>query len=454
MRLLSVLLFLPLTAFAASNAVYTNLQPDEFMTRWLVLQPIPTTESQQKEAFAADQLDAQTIHPAPGAKQSIGGKELAWTLLESDDDTVNLQPSDYSIAYAWAEIDMPETTKALFGLGSDDGIKVWLNGKLVYQHWASRSTNPDDDIAPVEFHRGANQLLLKIQNIKGDWSFACRMMGPGSRADKLISSAFDVGSDQVKTLLDTGLVDVNAIESEMGISAVHAARLVGNTDLVDYLVSRGADLKIGLPVPEKLVGVLMDDAIDDDEPGAAILVARGGKILFEKGYGLADVERHIPITPQTCFHIGSITKQFISAAILKLQEQGQLSVTDKLAKYLPDFPRAAEITLYQLLTHTSGLPSYTERKGFKEEEAVSQPITLGDLIQLFRDDPFKFDPGKDSFYSNSGYTLLAAVIGKVTGGSYADYLRENFFEPLGMRSTSASSWRRAGGQRSSRLHGS
>jgi CubicO group peptidase (beta-lactamase class C family) len=99
-------------------------------------------------------------------------------------------------------------------------------------------------------------------------------------------------------------------------------------------------------------------------PGVAVLVAREGQILFQGGYGLADIEKQTPITPETKFRIGSVTKQFIAASIMKLAEQGKLAITDPLAKYFPDVPNAKEITLRHLLTHTSGLHSYTDRPEF------------------------------------------------------------------------------------------
>lgn len=170
-----------------------------------------------------------------------------------------------------------------------------------------------------------------------------------------------------------------------------------------------------------------------DKPGLAVLVAQHGKVLLEKGYGLADVESRVAITSGTRFRIGSITKPFTAAAILKLQEQGKLRVEDTLAKFIPDWPRGAEVTLYHLLTHTSGISNYTAKPTFSAN--VTQGIALDDLIRSFRDDPYDFAPGTQFRYDNSGYVLLGFVVEKASGLSYADYLHREFFEPLAMKDT-------------------
>jgi len=128
-----------------------------------------------------------------------------------------------------------------------------------------------------------------------------------------------------------------------------------------------------------------------DGPGVVILVARDGKILFSHGYGLADREKQIPATPETPFRIGSVTKQFTSAAILHLQQEGKLSIDDSLAKYFPKYPGGSQITLRQLLTHTSGLHNYTAHPDFFAR--VVHPISPADLVAWFQDDPPDFPPG-------------------------------------------------------------
>jgi len=168
-------------------------------------------------------------------------------------------------------------------------------------------------------------------------------------------------------------------------------------------------------------------------PGGEVLVARGGRIIFEKGYGCAQMESRTPFTDHTRFRIGSLTKQFTSAAIFKLAEDGKLGVDDHLSKLIPDWPRGDEVTLRHLLTHTSGIHNFTAKPGFYEH--VTDPISMEALIASFENDPYDFNPGEKYSYCNSGYVLLGHIVEKVSGQSYSEYLREAFFEPLGMKNT-------------------
>jgi CubicO group peptidase (beta-lactamase class C family) len=168
-------------------------------------------------------------------------------------------------------------------------------------------------------------------------------------------------------------------------------------------------------------------------PGAAILVSQGGEILLKKAYGFADIGNRIPVTTVTKFRIGSITKQFIAAAILKLQEEGKIIVTDKLSKFIPDFPRGEEVTIHHLLTHTSGIPSFTSQEGFLRLAVIH--ATEEEMLDTIKSDQYDFNPGEKFSYNNSGYYLLGTIIGKITGKFYGDYLREVFFGPLGMKNT-------------------
>jgi CubicO group peptidase (beta-lactamase class C family) len=168
------------------------------------------------------------------------------------------------------------------------------------------------------------------------------------------------------------------------------------------------------------------------EPGAAVLVAKGGQILLRKGYGLANLELGVPIQPDMVFEVGSLTKQFTSAAILLLQERGKLSVTDDVTKYLPDYPtHGQKITLDHLLTHLSGVPDYTSLPEWMPR--VREDLTVQQIIDLFKDKPLDFSPGEKWSYSNSGYILLGAVIEKASGKSYEDFVEQEIFAPLGMK---------------------
>ena len=184
--------------------------------------------------------------------------------------------------------------------------------------------------------------------------------------------------------------------------------------------------------PSEKADALLAGLVETNDPGLAVLVAQGGKILFEKGYGLADLEHAVPVIPQTAFRIASITKQFTASAVLKLQEQVKLSIDDKLSKYIPDFPRGDEVTLRQLLTHTSGIHNYNDDPEFFDPATND---TTEAIIETMKKEPYNFDPGTKWSYDNSGYVLLGYIVEKVSGQGYGDFLRENFFQPLGMTNT-------------------
>jgi CubicO group peptidase (beta-lactamase class C family) len=164
----------------------------------------------------------------------------------------------------------------------------------------------------------------------------------------------------------------------------------------------------------------------------SVLVARGDQVLFSKGYGSANLEWGIPNSPSTKFRLGSVTKQFTAASILLLEERGKLNVNDPVKKYLPDAPAAWDkITIFHLLTHTSGIPNFT---GFSDYAKLEPFATTAEkLVARFRDKPLDFEPGEKWSYSNSGYVLLTYLIEKISGGSYEKFVQGNIFTPLGMK---------------------
>ncbi|HEX6171295.1 MAG TPA: serine hydrolase domain-containing protein [Chitinophagaceae bacterium] len=161
------------------------------------------------------------------------------------------------------------------------------------------------------------------------------------------------------------------------------------------------------------------------------LVAKNGTILLNKGYGYRNAADKVANNEQTIFQLGSITKQFTSAVILKLQEEKKLSVSDKLSKYFPGYPKGDSVTIEQLLTHTSGIYSYTSDPNFMKNE-VTKPASREMMMALFRDKPFDFPPGTSWNYSNSGYSLLGYIIEAVTKKPYEQAVRKYIFTPLGM----------------------
>ena len=170
----------------------------------------------------------------------------------------------------------------------------------------------------------------------------------------------------------------------------------------------------------------------------SVLVAKDGQVLFTAAYGLANLESSRKNTTKTRFHLGSLSKQFTAAAILKLESEGRLSTNDPISKFLPDYPKPQgdTVTIHHLLNHTSGIPSLGQRGGIPDPADRSKPVTLGELIALFKDLPLQFTPGTKYRYNNSGYILLAAIVEKAAGQSYDSYLAAKLFASTSMRATS------------------
>lgn len=170
-------------------------------------------------------------------------------------------------------------------------------------------------------------------------------------------------------------------------------------------------------------------------PGAAVLVLQYGHVSYVGAFGLRDPARKLPVRPDTYFEIGSITKQFTAASILQLQEAGKLQIDKPLADYLPDAPHAREVTLRQLLAHTSGLHDYLDLPADQTDRLVTRPVSYADLIARVASLPLDFKPGSRWAYSNTGYLLLGKVIEVVSGEPYRDYLQRHIFDQLHMTAT-------------------
>jgi CubicO group peptidase (beta-lactamase class C family) len=171
-----------------------------------------------------------------------------------------------------------------------------------------------------------------------------------------------------------------------------------------------------------LLDAFLTSQVEAQQFSGTVLVARSGHLLLDKGYGLANADRSLVNTPTTLFGIGSVTKEFTAMAILILQERGKLHIHDRICIYLSPCPQAWQpITIYELLTHSSGIPDHFERSG----------ITLKQLEA----EPLDFKPSIRFNYSNSGYVVLATLIEKVSGEAYGAFLQQNIFTPLQMRHT-------------------
>lgn len=166
----------------------------------------------------------------------------------------------------------------------------------------------------------------------------------------------------------------------------------------------------------------------------SILIARRGEVLLSKGYGMANYELSAPNTPQTKFHLASVSKTFTAAAIMILQEQGKLNVRDPLTKFIPDYPNGERITIHHLLTNTSGIANVNN---FPEYATQSKfPHTPADLVAMFKQKTLDFEPGSRGYTeSNSNYNLLAYIIEQLSGQTYGEFLKKNIFDPLGLSDT-------------------
>jgi D-alanyl-D-alanine carboxypeptidase len=168
--------------------------------------------------------------------------------------------------------------------------------------------------------------------------------------------------------------------------------------------------------------------------GLALMVVKNGHAIKTECYGTANLEWDVPVTPDTVFEIGSMTKQFTAACILLLQEDGKLSLDDKISQHLKDTPPVwTNITIRHLLTHTSGIKNYTVLDGFE----MRQHMTQAQFIQKMGSYPLDFQPGASWTYCNSGYNLLGFIVENVSGKSYWDFLRERIFQPLQMTGTTS-----------------
>jgi len=172
-------------------------------------------------------------------------------------------------------------------------------------------------------------------------------------------------------------------------------------------------------------------------PGCALSVMKDGRIVYKRGYGMADLDHDVAITPATVFHVASVSKQFTAAAVLLLEQDGKLSADDDIRKFIPELPDfGAKITLRHLLHHTSGLRDQWELLGLAGWRYSRDLITDEDVLSLIvRQKGLNFKPGERHLYSNTGYTLLAQVVARASGRSFRDFTTARIFEPLGMKST-------------------
>ena len=216
-------------------------------------------------------------------------------------------------------------------------------------------------------------------------------------------------------------------------SGRRVARATSGVGILMLLTAGLARAEVPTPTaPTAAIDTLLKGSFPSDRPGAAVIVVKDGRTLFRKAYGMADLELGVPLQPDMVFRLGSITKQFTAAAILMLAEEGKLSLQDPIEKHLAGYPTQGHvITIEHLLTHTSGIQSYTDMPGWMTSR-IQGPMTVTELVDGFKKEPMQFAPGEKWAYNNSGYVLLGAIVEKASGKTYEAFVRERIFQPLGM----------------------
>ncbi len=208
---------------------------------------------------------------------------------------------------------------------------------------------------------------------------------------------------------------------------------IGNQDssVVEIKESQASSITT---VRTQAIDAVLSRYFNANAPGVTVIVTEHGKLMFRKAYGMANLEKGIALSPEMTMRVGSVTKQFTAAAIMLLSEEGRLAVSDDLRKYLPDYPTYGhKITIENLLTHTSGITNYTSLP--RSPSLMASNVNVNDGINFFKDALPEFQPGEHFSYSNSNYFLLGAIIEKVSGMTYPEFMSERIFKPLGLTHT-------------------
>jgi CubicO group peptidase (beta-lactamase class C family) len=180
----------------------------------------------------------------------------------------------------------------------------------------------------------------------------------------------------------------------------------------------------------RIDSLILTEFNETNGPGGVFMVAQHGKAVYQKAFGKANLELDVDLTPDNVFQLGSMTKQFTAVAILMLEEQGKLKVSDPVLKYIPDYPSGDKITIHQLLTHTSGIKDFTKMKSLSS--ISQQEMTPKMMVDFFKNEPVDFAPGSKFEYNNSGYILLGYIIELVSGDTYESFIKNYIFEKIGM----------------------
>jgi len=255
-----------------------------------------------------------------------------------------------------------------------------------------------------------------------------------TQSEELVFAAWDDDVEKIKSLLSDG-VNINS-KAGPGLTALHWSKIHGRNDITELLLEKGANPDIKMPEKERIVDMIFNRIIDINSPGAAVAVIKDGSIIYKNGYGMANLEHKIPMSPTTVFDIASVSKQFTGMAISMLIEQGKISLEDDIRQYIPElYDFGHTITINHLIHHTSGLRdcySIFSLAGVRMDDV----ITFDDILTMaFNQKELNFIPGSEYSYSNTGYNILAELVQRVTGESFREWTNSNIFQPLGMTHT-------------------
>jgi len=294
-RSLFLLLFIVSLIFSgcsqqSETAKYTNLSDNIFLKTWMLLGPVNVADTSEKAnmqkqqaAFDHDILDPLSL-TSLDALSSISIKEqtYSWEKHTSESDIIDLNAvydnKNFAFAYAFAEIEMQEAKTILCGLGSDDAVKVWLNGKEVHKYFGGRALSKDDDLVEIDFKQGSNQLLLKIQNFEYGWEFCFRPIGVEAVSELVCSAAGRGDLDNINELLK--YEPDFSYKSKNGLTAWQNAMISGREEVIDLLLEKGAKEDQDFPELISFVDNYIQQNLKENTPGLAILIAKKWRRSF------------------------------------------------------------------------------------------------------------------------------------------------------------------------------
>lgn len=404
---------------------------------WRVAGPWKMPKGDAREWFRQLPLEEVCEGFATGTKAIFFGEKRDVLEVEAV-ETANLAKSlgTYAghIALVQGRWTAETAGKTILAVGSDDAIKVWVNEKLVVNDWLGRKVTGYEDLYPIEVKKGENKIHALLVNFRGPWGFFLTVPDAKTK-ERLLSKSITEGDyERTKLLLEAGASPRQPIAYRL--PGLELAQIMKRTHLEGLLRGYGAKESLlawsHYPFLVRILGPWFLNR-DKNAPGFGLLLARNGKVVFEHYAGLANVENKVAIGPHTKFAIGSVSKQFVAAAIFRMQEEGKIKLSDPISRYLPDFPHGETISLRQLLTHTSGICEYTTGQDFYNR--CGDAPGPGEIYQRILAAPYGDQAGRRFSYSNSNYYLAGIILEKITGQSLREILKNLFFDPLGMKDT-------------------